>query len=112
MQTKTAKVLPKTAGEIENGGVYSQAVRCGKKNCKCVRGETHTAFYFFTRRNRRLVKIYIRKAEFSEFSHLAVTAATLRNSRRQTTKADLDLLKQLRQSLRENASIVLSLKGK
>jgi hypothetical protein len=112
MTKKNAKVLPKTANEIVNGGVYRQRVRCGKSNCKCARGETHPAFYFFTRRSGKLVKIYIRKAEFSEFSHLVVTAAVKRSERRRTIKADLDSLKQPRQSLRDNASIINSLKGK
>ncbi len=44
MKTKSEKMLPKTADEITNGGVYVQAVRCGKASCKCVRGETHTGF--------------------------------------------------------------------
>ncbi len=111
MQTKTAKVLPKTAEEIANGGVYLQRVRCGKSNCKCARGETHPAYYFFTRRAGKLIKIYVRRSEFDEFAHLVVQATTKRKERQQTAKINSDLLKELRRVLRERESQIKSLKG-
>ncbi len=111
MKTKFAKTLPKTADEITNGGVYSQRVRCGKKNCKCARGETHTAFYFFTSRNGKLIKFYVRKVEVEQFSSLVRQTIAERKQRRQTTKSNLDLLRKLRQSLRERDSLIRSLKG-
>ena len=111
MKTKTAKSLPKTAGEIANGGVYLQRVRCGKQNCKCARGETHPAYYFFTRRAGKFVKIYVRRSEFNEFVHLVVQAATKRKERQQTAKVNLNLLKELRRVLRERESQIKSLKG-
>ena len=111
MKTKTAKVLPKTVDEIQNGGLYLQRVRCGKANCKCARGELHTAFYFFTRRGGKLVKTYVRKSEFDEFMRLIAKAATKRKERRQTAKSNLDFLKELRQVLRERASQIKSLRG-
>ncbi len=111
MKTKTAKVLPKTAGEIANGGLYLQRVRCGKANCKCARGETHPAYYFFTRRAGKFVKIYVRRSEFNEFARLVVQAATKRKEWRQTAKVSLNLLKELRRVLRERESQIKSLKG-
>lgn len=111
MKTKTAKVLPKTTGEIANGGLYLQRVRCGKANCKCARGEYHTAFYFFTRRNKKLVKIYVRKAEAKAFARLVDEAVGDRKLKRQTSKSNFVLLKQLRDILREKDSHINSLKG-
>ena len=111
MKTKTAKVLPKTAGEIANGGLYLQRVRCGKQNCKCARGETHPAYYFFTRRAGKLIKIYVRRSEFDEFARLVVQAAMKRKERQQTAKVNSDLLRQLRRALRERESQIKSLKG-
>jgi hypothetical protein len=111
MKTKTAKVLPKTAGEIANGGLYLQRVRCGKQNCKCARGETHPAYYFFTRRAGKFVKIYVRRSEFGEFARLVVQAATKIKERQQTAKVNSDLLRQLRRALRERESQIKSLKG-
>ncbi len=101
MQTKSEKVLPKTADEITNGGLYSQRVRCGKKNCKCARGETHSAYYFFTRRNGKLVKIYVRKADVEAFSELINLAMVERAQRRQSSQSSRALLKRLRESVRE-----------
>ena len=105
-------MLPKTADEIPNGGLYLQRVRCGKQNCKCARDEFHTAFYFFTRRNGKLVKSYVRKAEFGEFSHLVDLAAAERFARRRTLKTNLDLLKKMRQQLRDKTALINSLKVK
>ncbi len=101
MKTKTAKVLPKTAGEIANGGLYIQRVRCGKSNCKCARGETHTGYYFFTRRCGKLVKIYIRKADVEAFSELVNLASVERAQRRQSAQSSGALLRRLRESVRE-----------
>jgi len=105
MRTKTAKLLPKTAGEITNGGVYSQRVRCGKSNCKCARGEIHTAFYFFARRNGKLVKTYIRKADVESFSEIVNQATAQRTHKRRSAKQSNELIKHLRESVREYEQI-------
>jgi len=110
MKTKTAKVLPKTAGEIANGGMYLQRVRCGKPNCKCARGETHSAYYFFTRRNGKLFKLYIRRAEIEGFAGLVRQSVSDRKQNRRTSKSNFALLKELRQMLRERNQFIESLK--
>ncbi len=112
MKTKASRMLPKTVEEIQNGGIYLQRVRCGKTNCKCARGETHSAFYFYARHNGKPIKTYIRKAEVEQFSTLVHQAAIERKQRRHTIKRDLTMLKEMRQSLRDSASIINSLKGK
>ncbi len=44
-----------------NGAVCAQHKRCGKENCKCVRGELHGPyFYRFTWRDGRMRKEYVR----------------------------------------------------
>ena len=111
MQTKSEKLLPKTMSGITNGGIYAQAVRCGKSNCKCARGETHTGFYFFTRRNGKLVKFYIRKAEVAGFSLLVDQATTEARARRQSAKDSAELLKTFRVSLWENDGLIKALRG-
>lgn len=111
MKTKSAKVLPKTAREIANGGVYVQRVRCGKANCKCAgNGERHTAFYFFTRRNNKLVKFYVRKAEMAGFSSIVDQAAFDRLQNRETAKTSIEVLKQFRASLKEKGSLIKTLR--
>jgi len=110
MKTKTAKMLPKTAGEIANGGLYSQRVRCGKRNCKCVRGETHTAFYFFTRHNRKLIKLYVRKAEIDAFASIVNQSASERRQRRQAVKLSGELLRTFRLDLTQNDGLLKTLR--
>jgi hypothetical protein len=100
-EIKKQKTLPKTVSEIQNGGLYIQRVRCGKSNCKCVRGETHTAFYFFTRRNGKLIKFYVRKSEVEAFSKMVNQVSTERAKRRESDQAARTLLKRLRESSRE-----------
>jgi hypothetical protein len=101
MKTKSEKMLPKTVEQITNGGIYSQRVRCGKSRCKCSRGESHQAYYFFTRRNGKLVKFYIRKAEFQQFTFLVVQANSEREKRRRVSKDNVELLRRFRCLLRD-----------
>ncbi len=101
MKTKTVKVLPKTADKITNGGVYVQRVRCGKQNCKCARGELHSAFYFFARRGGKLVKFYVRKSDVEMFSEMVNLASAERAQRRESARTSVELLKRLRESSRE-----------
>ncbi len=110
MKTKTVKTLPKTASEIQNGGLYVQAVRCGKTTCKCARDEPHSGFYFFTRRNGKLIKTYVRKAEVEGFTRLVVQAKEDRAHSRQTSKQSFGLLKELRQTLHDKQGYINSLK--
>ena len=111
MKTKTQKMLPKTTGEIQNGGLYSQRVRCGKSNCKCARGEHHTAFYFFTRRCGKLVKLYVRKAEVEAFSKIVEEASIQRRDRRQAVRVSIKLLSRLRADLWRNDGLIRNLRG-
>ena len=110
METKTQKVLPKTAGEIINGGLYSQRVRCGKANCKCAKGEHHTAFYFFTRRAGRFVKFYVRKTEIEAFALINKQAAFERRQKRQAVKLSRELLRTFHTHLSGNSGLIKSLK--
>lgn len=41
-KTKSENPLPK----ILNGAVASQMVKCGKRGCKCERGELHGKYYY------------------------------------------------------------------
>ncbi len=110
MKTKTRKVLPKTTDEITNGGLYVQRVRCGKQNCKCAHGETHSAYYFFTRRNGKLLKTYVRKAEINAFALITKQAAFERRRQRQAVKSSLDLLRTFRADLSKYNGLLKTLK--
>lgn len=56
-----ADSLPKTIPLP--GSLHLRPVRCGKPNCKCSRGELHTAYYRIWYERRRLRKQYARKSE-------------------------------------------------
>ena len=98
--TKNAKLLPKTANQIRNGGLYLQRVRCGKPNCKCACGELHTAYYFFTRRGKKLTKTYVRKADVEEFSKLVKESADRRKEDRREREHIKDVFSRTREVLR------------
>ena len=110
MKTKTQNLLPKRAEEISNGGLYSQRVRCGKTNCKCARGEHHTAFYFFTRRSGKLIKFYVRKAEIDAFAAIVNESAFERRRRRQAVKSSGELLRTFRANLLQNDGLIKQLR--
>ena len=101
MKNKTVNLLPKTAREILNGGVYAQQVRCGKKNCKCSKGETHTAYYFFTYTGKKLRKIYVPKSKVKSLTTIARQAADQRQIERQLKKQFKETLQRSRRLLRE-----------
>lgn len=106
MKIKSVKVLPKMTSEIQNGGLYLQQIRCGKRNCKCARGETHSAYYFFTRHNGKFVKFYVRKADVKAFSELVDLAGGGRAQRRKLAQSSSALLKRLRESAQKYEPLI------
>ena len=98
-------MLPKTLNEISNGGLYRQAVRCGKPRCRCATGQLHPGYwYFFTRIAGKLHKYYVAKGEVEGF---AVALAEAKNERviyRQSLRDAKRRLTDMRQRLREIAT--------
>jgi hypothetical protein len=45
------------------GSLHVQRVKCGKKKCRCARGELHEAVYRFWRERGRLRKAYVRRRD-------------------------------------------------
>lgn len=73
--TSLAEMLPKTPTRtvaVADGAICAQMVRCGKRNCKCARGELHGPyFYRFTRdKYGRLHKQYVRRSEVEAWREL------------------------------------------
>ncbi len=106
-------MLPKTASEISNGGVYAQSVRCGKSNCKCAKGDLHTGHYFFTRVAGKFIKVYVPKTQIMEISGL-VGASRIRRAEnrsikllnRESVRKMSDLLRNLKVQINELGSEV------
>ena len=110
MQTKNPKVLPKTAAEISNGGLYQQAVRCGKSGCRCASGDLHQGYYYFIRRiNGRLRKTYIPKPQVALVGRLVEEARRRRKVERETTRTSRQLISELREILREHEPMIRTL---
>ena len=109
-KTKKTRLLPKTAREIDNGGVYKQSVKCGKKNCKCVRGEKHIAYYFFTRFDGKLTKTYIRKAELEAFIQLVAESKNRKKEYCVERMSDAELIRNMNRLARERDLLLKALK--
>lgn len=102
MKTKRSNKLPKTSAEIANGGLYRQAVRCGKSNCRCASGDLHEGYYYFIRRvEGRLRKTYVPKREVNQVMLLVQQARQTRQVERESRLTDRHLLSELRGRLRE-----------
>jgi len=101
------EMLPKKPAEIVNGGLYHQAVRCGKPSCRCARGELHQGYYyFFTRVDRRLKKVYVPKHLVQVMAALSTEAASLRKAARLTVAESMDSLRDFRCRLRDMEAAV------
>lgn len=100
-KNNVGNLLPKTPFEISNGGVYRQLIRCGKKACKCARGDMHEAHYFMSRCYGRQTKIYVPKSKVHSMNELVAEARYLRRRTQQALlNADKEI-KRLRDELRE-----------
>lgn len=96
MKNKTEKLLPK----MLPGSVCRQMIRCGKPNCKCMRGQLHGAYYYhFVRVGGRLMKRYLKPDEVE-----AVKAAC--QARREDERAKRIEMRQAHQSIRESSAIL------
>ena len=110
MKPKSSKVLPKTAADIINGGLYEQAVRCGKATCRCASGTLHTGYYYFLRRvDGRLRKTYVPKSQAERISGLISEHRRNRENERSTRISDGKLLAALRAQMRENDLLIRTL---
>src|SRR5215475_2281280 len=98
------KPLPKT-DDIPNllpGEVYEQKVKCGKANCRCARGELHTAFYRYWREKGKVRKAYVRRADLERVREACqnwAEADEAKESMLNSPEAD-KIRKEIRQMLR------------
>jgi hypothetical protein len=110
MKTESSKSLPKTAAEISNGGLYQQAVRCGKTNCRCASGDLHKGYYYFIGRvNGRQRKTYVPKQEVEAISKLAHEARDARQAEKRLHVGNRNLISTFRTHLQCNDSVIKNL---
>lgn len=102
--------LPKTAEEISNGGLFIQAVRCGKPNCRCASGDLHKGYYYYIRRvGGRLKKAYVPKRDVEQLWRLIQQSRLARKAERDTAVGSRKLLSELRERSREYNTIITNL---
>ena len=110
MKRKSARMLPKTFEEVENGGLYQQSIRCGKSNCRCASGDLHQGYFYFIRRiDGRLRKTYVPKSQAENIATLIREARNERAAERSTRISDRALLAELRARFRENDALIRTL---
>jgi hypothetical protein len=105
-------MLPKTAAEILNGGIYRQQIRCGRPNCRCAKGEKHTGYYFFARVGGKLRKKYIRRSQLEKFTEIVVEAFVDRKMKRWRNQLEGTLSKKHFSTLRDQDLLLASIKRK
>ncbi len=49
--------------DLLNGHIQKRHVRCGKPNCKCAKGEPHTAYYHVWHEDGRRFQRYVRRVQ-------------------------------------------------
>jgi hypothetical protein len=62
MKTKRSNPATKIS-DLQPGHVQQRRVRCGKANCKCRRGELHSAYYHVWHADGRRFQCYVRRSE-------------------------------------------------
>ena len=96
-RTKLSNPLPK----IAPGAVCAQMVRCGKKNCKCARGELHGPyFYHFVRVDGMLVKKYVKAKDVAAMYAACETRRQQDKRQRLMLKTSISALSEVVERLR------------
>ncbi len=102
MKNKSKKMLPKITPEQIAGTVHEQYVQCGKKNCKCSRGELHGPyFYHFIRIDGKLHKHYLRRDEVEQMQIACSKRQQEEKAKRTKTQEIWQQIRQSRADLRE-----------
>ena len=98
MKNKTEKALPKTMP----GSIHVQYVRCGKRTCKCARGELHGAyFYHFARVNGKLTKRYLKAHEVEQMQIACMAWREEEKARRARSRETWQLIREMKARLRD-----------
>ncbi len=98
IKTKTQKVLPK----ILSGSAHQQFKKCGKQNCKCIRGQLHGPYYYrFARIDGKLRKRYLKADEVEAVQSACQLRQTEQKAQRRKSQTAWNQLRELRDSLRE-----------
>ena len=71
-----------------SGTIHAEMKKCGRPNCRCIRGNLHGPYYYrYFRQNGRLHKRYIRPIELEE-TQTACDARMAKSGRRRTDQKE------------------------
>ena len=90
--------------KLELGHIEQRNVRCGKLNCKCARGQRHTAFYHVWMCDGVRYRRYVRRANVAEVKQACDAHRELQSELRMGRRKYQSLLRQAREIL-SNANI-------
>jgi len=90
--TKTVQKLVAYKREITPGKVTHLEVKCGKKNCRCTRGEKHPAHFLYVARGGPLKRIWIPKGDLAGLEPRSERYRRFRKDRAQLNKRFKELL--------------------
>jgi len=97
------------------GNVCAQWKKCGKPNCRCIRGELHGPYYYrFWWSGGRQHKSFVRKADVERVREACEAYRRYRAFRRESLaqkRQQMRYLQQLLASLRERESHVTNLRS-
>lgn len=82
-----------SGGPLMEGSVYSRRRRCGKPQCRCVRGQLHEDRVVAVRRGGRVVVRCLDPISDAAMEEAVVAGRLFRRRRRDLAKACQDLLK-------------------
>lgn len=66
---------------------------CGKKNCRCRKGQKHTAFYLSTHRTGKTINRHISKSKLAEAREMTENYKKLKELLHQLSEVNYELLK-------------------
>jgi len=78
--------------EITPGKVTHLEVKCGKKNCRCTRGEKHPAHFLYVARGGPLKRIWIPKRDLASVEPRSERYRRFREARARLNKRFKELL--------------------
>jgi intergrase/recombinase len=76
------------------GSVVSYHMKCGKKKCKCVRGERHICFYLSVKKQGKTVNIYLPKKLVDKARRMTRNHKQLKQLLIELSEVNLQLLRQ------------------
>jgi hypothetical protein len=87
--------------DLLNGHIQKRRVKCGKPNCKCAKGEPHTAYYRVWHTDGKRYQRFVRQSEVENVRRACESHRQLQIKLRQGRAEHKKLLVRIRELLKE-----------